>query len=251
MNIAFVASGAPIAQQALLAMVERYGNVTSMGADVIVSLGGDGTLLNTIHANMALGKPFYGMNRGSVGFLLNDYAEDNLIERIQNARLSKVHPIRALVTNIYGETVEHLAINDISITRQNSQAAKLRINVDGETKMDELIGDGLIISTPTGSTAYNRSAGGPILPLEAPVLAVTPICAFRPRHWKGAILPDSLAVDVEVIEEEHRFVNVAVDSTEVRNVRRVESHLDSNVTINILCDPGRSWSDKLLNEQFC
>ena len=250
MKLGLISSYAPQAAAAREQLQSLYEFVLDpRTADVIVVLGGDGTMLEAIHLNMEQNIPVFGMNRGSVGFLLNDYRPENLVERIEAAKLTEVHPLQSTVINIHGDIYKHLAINDVSITRQTGQAAKLRVIVNGEAKLDELIGDGLIVSTPVGSTAYNRSAGGPILPLESPILALTPICAFRPRSWKGAIIPDSFQVDVEVIEEEHRRVNVSIDSAEVKNVRSV--HVEkSSKKINILCDPNRSWSDKILNEQF-
>ncbi|MNS00763.1 putative inorganic polyphosphate/ATP-NAD kinase [compost metagenome] len=252
MKFKLISSYAVLAAEARRELLNRY-DITedSNEADAIIVLGGDGTMLGAIHHHIGQNIPIFGMNRGSVGFLMNEYHAEGLEERVQAAKLSVVHPLKARVTNIYGEAVEHLAINDVSITRQTGQAAKLRVSINGEAKLDELIGDGLIVSTPVGSTAYNRSAGGPILPLEAPILAVTPICAFRPRHWKGAVIPDSFAVRVDVIEEEHRFVNVQVDSAEIKNTRSVEIAMDRTTAIQILCDPNRSWSDKILNEQFC
>ena len=250
MKLGIISSYAPIAGQAREELESRYEFVVDpASADVIVALGGDGTMLDALHYTMTKNIPVFGMNRGSVGFLLNDYSPDNLIERITAATTTEAYPLETHVTNIYGATFEHLAINDVSITRQTGQAAKLAIRVNQEIRIEELIGDGLIVSTPVGSTAYNRSAGGPILPLEAPLHAITPICAFRPRHWKGAIVPDSFEVEVDVIDSENRRVNVSVDSAEIKDVARVRI-VKSKKKIHILCDLGRSWSEKLLSEQF-
>ncbi len=220
-------------------------------ADVIVVLGGDGTMLNAIHQNMTRGIPFYGINCGSVGFLMNELEKPtaDVGVKIRAAVESTINPIRVEYWTEDGENSSTLAINDVSLMRQSSQAAKLRIKINNEVKLEELIGDGLIVSTPVGSTAYNRSAGGPIIPLEAPLLAITPICAFRPRQWKGAIIPDHLAIDIDVLENTHRHVMLSADSFEVRNVVHVNVELAKN-SFKILSDPGRSWSDKLLNEQF-
>lgn len=250
MRIKIVASPAPLAREAHAEVCGRYKCVEDIkDADVLVVLGGDGTMLHAIHTYMEYGLPIYGMNRGHVGFLLNEYDPNHLDEKLEAAVDTIVHPLRTRIQTT-GGIWDPLAINDVSITRQSGQAAKLKISVAGQVRIEELIGDGLIVSTPVGSTAYNRSAGGPILPLEAPLLAVTPICAFRPRHWKGAIIPDNLQVDVEVLERESRGVMVAADSFEVKDVISVSVAPDHSKKVHILSDPGRSWSDKLLSEQF-
>jgi len=254
-TVGIVASPAEKAQIASKFVKDSFNTVTEDNfddADVIVVLGGDGTMLQAIHAHMGRNIPFYGVNCGSVGFLMNETRSlsADINSKIQNAVVTEINPIRVEYWTDSGESSQLLAINDISLMRQSSQAAKLRISVNSEVKLEELIGDGLIVSTPVGSTAYNRSAGGPILPLEAPLLAITPICAFRPRYWKGAIVPDSLGIEVEVLEEAHRHVMLAADSTEVRDIVRVRVELATDKKFRILSDPGRSWSDKLLNEQF-
>lgn len=250
MRIHVYASNAPLAREAQAEICSRYECVGVDAAEAIVVLGGDGTMLSAIHTHMDKQVPIYGMNRGHVGFLLNEYSADDLDERLAAATDTIVHPLRTLVRTVEGSKWDPLAINDVAITRQGGQAAKLKISVDGKVRIEELIGDGLIVSTPVGSTAYNRSAGGPILPLEAPMLALTPICAFRPRHWKGAIIPDNLQIDVEVIDAVNRPVMAMADSFEIRDIASVRVAPDHTKKIHILCDPGRSWSDKLLNEQF-
>lgn len=251
MRFGLIASPAEKAQAAY-EKLRKHPNATDSvsESDVFVVLGGDGSMLKAIHTFLRTGRPFYGMNLGSVGFLMNDYDPDNIVEKLEAAVATEVQPLQATVKITGGTTLPLLAVNDVSITRADSQAAKLRIGVNGETKMEELIGDGLIVSTPVGSTAYNRSAGGPILPLEAPMFAVTPICAFRPRNWKGAIVPDKFVIDVDVLESDHRPVMITADSVKIENVQsvRVETAVDRKFTI--LADRGRSWSDKLLNEQF-
>jgi NAD+ kinase len=249
MRVHVVSSDSPLAQTARDEICGLYDCVSIQDAEAIVVLGGDGTMLQAIHTHIERGLPIYGMNRGHVGFLMNDYDPKGLVEKLKEATLSVVHP---LCTDI--ETLnagwQPMAINDVALTRQSGQAAKLKITIDGKTRIEELIGDGLIISTPVGSTAYNLSAGGPILPLESPLLALTPICAFRPRHWKGAIIPDALVIEIEVIDPVLRPVMAMADSLEVENVQRIRVWMDKTKEIKILSDPGRSWSDKLLNEQF-
>lgn len=218
-------------------------------SDMIVVLGGDGSMLEAIHTFMHLEKPFYGINCGSVGFLMNEMSDD-IKSKILIAENSIVHPLRVYVHDSNGEVHILYAINDVAITRGTSQASKLKITVDEKVRLEELIGDGLIISTPVGSTAYNLSAGGPILPLESPLNILTPICAFRPRRWKGAIIPNSLDIQIDVNESDRRAVNVTVDSQEVKNAVRVIVQTAEVPKILIACDKGRSWSDKLINEQF-
>ena len=198
LNIAFVASETKEAMAAREALVERYGNVAPETADAIVALGGDGLMLQTMHRHLNSRIPIYGMNRGSVGFLLNDYSEDGLVERLEAAEMSIIHPLRMVATDLDGAMHQALAINEVSLFRQTYQAAKLRIIVDGRLRMGELICDGVLVSTPAGSTAYNLSAHGPILPINAPLLALTPICPFRPRRWRGALLPNVATVLIEV-----------------------------------------------------
>jgi NAD+ kinase len=238
--------------QAAYELLRKHPNATESvsESDVFLVLGGDGSMLKAIHTFMTAGRPFYGMNLGSVGFLMNDYDPDNIIEKLESAVATEVQPLQATVKLPGDITFPFLAINDVAITRAESQAAKLRISVNGQVKMEELIGDGLIVSTPVGSTAYNRSAGGPILPLESPMFAVTPICAFRPRHWKGAIVPDNFVIDVDVLEATHRPVMITADSSKITHVTSVRIETAADKKFTILSDQGRSWSDKLLNEQF-
>ncbi|MBN9063280.1 MAG: NAD kinase [Rhizobiales bacterium 65-9] len=249
-TLAFVDSSTPEAQAARIALAARYGDAPPEDADVIVALGGDGLMLQTLHAQMGTGKPIYGMNRGSVGFLMNEYREDNLMERISAAHRSVIHPIVMRATGAQGRQTTSRAINEVSMLRKSYQAAKLRISVDGKMRLDELICDGLIISTPAGSTAYNLSANGPILPLNAPLLAVTPISPFRPRRWRGALLPDRARVTVAVMEAEKRPVNAVADHIEVNEVLAVEVSMDHAVDLVLLHDPGHSLDERIINEQF-
>ncbi len=249
-KIAFVASTAPEAQEACQRLTARYGSVSSEEAEVVVALGGDGLMLQTLHKYISTGKPIYGMNRGSVGFLMNEYAEDGLVERIWNSERSVIHPLAMTTVDIHGERQDALAINEVSLLRQTSQVAKLRISVDGHPRMDELIADGVLIATPAGSTAYNLSANGPILPLNATLLALTPISPFRPRRWRGALLPDRVALTIEVLESAKRPVSATADHHEVRDVATVSVEMDRTKSMVLLHDPGHSLDERILREQF-
>ena len=249
-NIALVASSTPEAQGALQALAGRYPNVPPEDADVIVALGGDGLMLQTLHKVMGSSKPIYGMNKGTVGFLMNDYREDSLFERLENAERSVIHPLLMVVWDIHGVAHTARAINEVSMLRQTFQAAKLRVSVDSHIRIAELIADGILVATPAGSTAYNLSVGGPILPLNAPLLALTPISAFRPRRWRGALLPDRAKIEMEVLEPGNRPVSAVADHTEFRNVSRVHVSMDRSVDLVMLHDPGHSLDERILREQF-
>ncbi|MCX8998864.1 NAD kinase [Rhizobiaceae bacterium BDR2-2] len=249
-SISFTASSVPEAQAAYKELVRLYGDVSLDDADVIVALGGDGFMLQTLHATMNSGKRVYGMNRGSVGFLMNEYRTSGLIERIAASVENKFHPLRMITQDIEGNSHSALAINEVSLFRQSYQAAKLRVEVDGTVRLEELICDGLMVATPVGSTAYNLSAHGPILPLEAPLLAMTPVSAFRPRRWRGALLSEKAAVDIHVLEPEKRPVNAVADNVEAKTVLNVRIEQSRDTTARILSDPDRSWSDRILAEQF-
>lgn len=249
-SIAFAASSADEAQAALKDLSDRYPNVAIDEADVIVALGGDGFVLQMLHRTMNSGKLVYGMNRGSVGFLMNEYSTDNLLERIGHAVANSIHPLKMETEDQWGDKRVEFAINEVSVFRQSYQAAKLRVRVDGRERLAELICDGLLLSTPAGSTAYNFSAHGPILPLEAPLLALTPISAFRPRRWRGALLPDRVHVDIEVLEPAKRPVNAVADHDEVKSVVRVSIKQSNDYAAWLLSDPDHSWSDRILAEQF-
>jgi NAD+ kinase len=249
-KIAFVASETKEAQEALQKLTKRYGNAAAEEVDAIVALGGDGLMLQTIHRHLNSRVPIYGMNRGSVGFLLNDYRETGLKERLAKAEVTIIHPLRMTAHDKDGATHEALAINEASLFRQIYQAAKLKISVDGTVRLDELICDGVLVSTPAGSTAYNLSAHGPILPIHAPLLAMTPISPFRPRRWRGALLPNDAKVTIEVLEPEKRPVSAVADHTEFRDVVKVEVMEESGIDILMMFDPGHTLAERILAEQF-
>lgn len=248
--IAFAASAAPDAQDALKTLQSRYANVAPEDADVIVALGGDGLMLQSLHRFMGTSKPIYGMNKGTVGFLMNDFREEELFERLEAAERSVVHPLLMVAWDVHGVAHTARAINEVAMFRQTYQAGKLRVSVDSHVRIPELIADGILVSTPAGSTAYNLSVGGTILPLKAPLLALTPISAFRPRRWRGALLPDYAKIQIEVLEPENRPVSAVADHTEFRNVSHVHVSMDRNVDLVMLHDPGHSLDERILREQF-
>ena len=250
MKIAFVASNAPEAQSALARLTQRYGASDPADAEVIVALGGDGFMLATQHRFMNSGIPVYGMNKGTVGFLMNEYGEDDLPGRISNAVARTIRPLDMEAEDAAGEVHHAKAINEVSLLRQSYQAASLAIAIDGRMRLDPLICDGVLVATPAGSTAYNLSAHGPILPLDAPLLALTPVSAFRPRRWRGALIPDSSEVIIAVNELDKRPVNAVADHIEIKSVRRVRVRQDRDSQGILLFDPDHSWDERVLAEQF-
>ena len=249
-RIAFLSSGTPEADAALKRLAAIYGDVGPMEADVIVALGGDGLMLQTLHRFMGSGKPIYGMNRGSVGFLMNEFAADGLGARLAAAQASIVRPLLMRATTLSGERFEARAINEVSLLRQTYQAAKLRISVNGTERLSELVADGALVATPAGSTAYNFSANGPILPLDARLVALTAISAFRPRRWRGALLPDTACVTLDILEADKRPVSASADHSETRNVTQVEIAMDQSIGLVLLHDPGHSLDERIVREQF-
>jgi NAD+ kinase len=249
-TIAFLSSGAKEADEALKRLAALYGNTPLDDADVIVALGGDGLMLQTLHNTMKTPKPIYGMNRGSVGFLMNDYSEHRLRERLAAALPSIIHPLVMHARDVHGAETTARAINEVSLLRQTYQAAKLRIEIDEATQLDELIADGILVATPAGSTAYNLSANGPILPLGVPLMALTPLSPFRPRRWRGALLRDSARVTIEVMEADKRPVAAAADHFEIRRVVEVDVAMDKVTSLILLHDPGHSLDERILREQF-
>lgn len=249
-NIAFMASETQLAQEAKVRLEGLYGRYAPEEADVIVALGGDGFMLSTLHATQEIEAPVYGMNRGTVGFLMNSYQEDDLIFRLEAAEEEVINPLHMVAEKVDGRTHEALAINEVSLLRAGPQAAKLRIYVDGRLRMEELVCDGALVCTPAGSTAYNYSAHGPILPIGADVLAVTAVAAFRPRRWRGALLPKTAVVRLEVIDPGKRPVMADADSGSVRDVAAVEVRSEPDVAHRILFDPGHGLEERLIREQF-
>ena len=249
-NLCVLGSDAPEAQAAMRRLRHRYGHMPPDQADVIVALGGDGFMLQTLHSFMHLGTPVYGMNQGSVGFLMNDYDEDNLQTLLDAAREVIINPLRMVARTEAGRDHEALAINEVTLFRQRYQAAKIRITVDGNTRMDELTCDGILAATPAGSTAYNLSAHGPVLPIRSRLMALTPISPFRPRRWRGAVLPWETHLHFQILEAEKRPVAATADHVEVRNVLAVDVAAASDVEIKLLYNPGHGLEERLLNEQF-
>jgi NAD+ kinase len=246
----FVAAEQPDARAALQLMRQRYPDAGAEKADIIVALGGDGFMLQALHKFLKLKKPIYGMNLGSVGFLMNEYREDDLEHRLAAAESALLHPLRMRAETGGGGTTDALAFNEVSLLRQTRQAAKLRILVDETVRIAELICDGVLVSTPAGSTAYNLSAHGPILPIDADLLALTPISAFRPRRWRGALLPHRARVRIEILEAAKRPVSAVADDLEVRDVTAVNVAEDRSVGITMLFDAGHSLDERILAEQF-
>ncbi|MGZ9811097.1 NAD kinase [Pseudoroseicyclus sp. H15] len=250
LNIAFVSSDAPIAADSRSRLAARYGDVPTGEADVIVALGGDGFMLQTLHDAELKGTPVYGMNRGTVGFLMNEYHEDGLPERLRGAEEAVINPLSMRAETLEGEATEALAINEVSLLRAGPQAAKLRIFVDGKLRLAELVCDGALVATPAGSTAYNYSAHGPVLPIRSEVLALTAIAPFRPRRWRGAILPASAHVIFEVMDPLKRPVMADADSRSVRRVSKVEVRSQPDIAHRLLFDPGHGLEERLIREQF-
>jgi NAD+ kinase len=249
-KIHFHAANTQDAQDALQELEKIYGQCDADRADIIVALGGDGTLLEVLHKYDQSDKQIYGMNRGSIGFLMNPYRKDDLLERINNTQTVTLHPLRMTAETIDGETVQAVAFNEVSILRQHHFAAKIKITVDNVPRMEELVCDGVMVATPAGSTAYNLSAHGPIIPLSASILALTPISAFRPRHWRGALLHDTASVKFDIINPKERPVSATADYTEVRNIKSVEIHQSKSIGLNLLFDPDHNLEERILKEQF-
>jgi NAD+ kinase len=250
MKIAFAASRTPVAQTARAALIGRYGDVPMEEAEVIVALGGDGFMLQTLHFTEKLSSAVYGMNRGTIGFLMNEYSESDLIDRLEAAEIERVNPLVMDATDSAGKSHQALAINEVSLLRTSAQAAKLRITVDGRLRMEELVCDGALVATPAGSTAYNYSAHGPVLPIGSDVLALTAVAAFRPRRWRGALLPKTATVRFDVLEADKRPVMAEADSRSFKNITSVVIRSNAEITHRILFDPGHGLEERLISEQF-
>lgn len=229
---------------------EKYGNHSEEEAEVIVALGGDGAMLDTLRRRFSDGKPVYGMHLGTIGFLMNDYSPDRLVERIEAAERATLSPLKMVATDLGGTVHQAMAINEVSLLRQTAQSARLKIAVDGRVRMEELVCDGLMVATPAGSTAYNLSAHGPILPIGAKLLALTPVSAYRPRRWRGALLRAEAKVDIDVIAPDRRPVSASADNQEVRDITHVTVETDPSRTLKILFDPGHALDERILTEQF-
>ncbi len=249
-NIAFVAGDSPDAHSAIERLKALYGYVSLDEADVIVALGGDGVMLQTLHNSINRPIPIYGMNFGSIGFLMNEYKEEDLIERLKAAEQTIIHPLTLNAVNGEGDHLNALAINEVSLFRQSHQAAKLQISVDGRKRLEELICDGIMVATPAGSTAYNFSAYGPILPVGAQLLALTPISPFRPRRWRGALLSNHAVVEIEALEPVKRPINAVADHREFKDIRKVEIAENTEISLTLLFDPGHALDERIINEQF-
>lgn len=251
LRIRFTASRAAAAQEALAVLINRYGQAEARRATVLVALGGDGFMLETLHAHLARDLPVYGMNRGTVGFMMNEYSEDDLPERLIAAEEEILNPLSMQAETLRGKVTRALAVNEVALLRQGAQAAKLKISVDGRERLDELVCDGALVATPAGSTAYNYSAHGPILPIGADVLALTAMSAFRPRRWRGALLPKNAEVRFDVLEPEKRPIMADADSrTSVRDVVSVTVRSEPDVSHRLLFDPGHGLEERLIREQF-
>ena len=249
-RLAFTAAETDVARDALDHLVERYGQAPLEEAEIIVALGGDGFMLQTLHGTQHLPAPVYGMNCGTIGFLMNEYRPRGLTARLRRAEKAVIHPLAMRATRADGEVHEALAINEVSLLRAGPQAAKLRISVDGRPRMPELVCDGALVCTPAGSTAYNYSAHGPILPIGADVLALTAMAAFRPRRWRGALLPNTATVRFDVLETEKRPVMAEADARSVRDVTCVEIRSETAISHHLLFDPGHGLEERLISEQF-
>ena len=249
-RIHFTASMTDDAQSACRRLIHQYGQHKAEEATVIVALGGDGFMLESMHRFMESRLPIYGMNKGTVGFLLNNYGEENLYERLEDAKNTRLHPLRMVAIDKHGKEIEALAINEVSLLRETRQTAKIGISIDGSVKVEELTCDGILVATPAGSTAYNLSAHGPILPVNAGVLALTPISAFRPRRWRGAILPREAHIEFDIKDSIKRPVSAVADAVEVRDVKNVKVKEAPDITINLLFDPEHNLEQRILDEQF-
>ncbi len=250
MRLAYHAADRADARAARERLSKRYGECTLDEADCLIALGGDGVMLDALHAVMGRGIPVYGMNFGSVGFLMNEPREDGLPERLAGAERATIHPLRAVGRHVDGRTFEALAINEVSLLRETRQTAKIRISVDGRRRLEELAADGVMVATPAGSTAYNLSAHGPILPLDAQLLALTPISAFRPRRWRGALLRHGSRVRFDVLEPEKRPVSVVADNQEFRDAATVTINEARSISLTLLFDEGKALGERILTEQF-
>ena len=250
MKFHFIASENPEAKEALKVLIKRYDQTKLELSDVIIAIGGDGMLLKALRNSIEKNKPVFGLNKGNVGFLMNELSFDNLENRIQTARKVKMHPLFMSAHKINGNIFTELAVNEVSILRQTHQAAHLKITVDKKERLNELVCDGILVSTPIGSTAYNLSARGPIIPLNANILALTPISSFRPRRWRGALLPQRVKIRIEVLNFDTRPVSATADNVEARDIKYIEISTDKTKKLTILHDSNHSLDERIMKEQF-
>ncbi len=250
MKLHFFAAKTAKAKSAYDALTKKYGQNSENDCDIIVILGGDGTMLEALHKYGHLSKPVYGMNFGSVGFLMNPYHENDLIESLKKVSHVEIHPLKMKAIDIHGKMHEAVAFNEVALLRETRQTARLKISVDNVVRIPELVCDGILLATPAGSTAYNLSAHGPILPLSSNMLALTPISAFRPRRWRGALIPSQLHVKIESLDDDKRPVSATADSQEFRDVVSLEIHQSKSITRTMLFDPEHHLEERILKEQF-
>ena len=250
MKFHFIASENPEAKEALKVLIKRYNQTKLELSDVIIAIGGDGMLLKALRNSIEKNKPVFGLNKGNVGFLMNELSFDNLENRIQTARKVKMHPLFMSAHKINGNIFTELAVNEVSILRQTHQAAHLKITIDKKERLNELVCDGILVSTPIGSTAYNLSARGPIIPLNANILALTPISSFRPRRWRGALLPQRVKIRIEVLNFDTRPVSATADNVEARDIKYIEISTDKTKKLTILHDSDHSLDERIMKEQF-
>ncbi|MFO1161564.1 MAG: NAD kinase [Reyranellaceae bacterium] len=249
-RLAFISAATSTARDARARLIKRYGAVSPAKADIIVALGGDGLMLQALHSNIGRSTPIYGMNLGTIGFLLNTYKEPGLLQRLKTARRVSLTPLRMVATDSRGRTTEAMAINEVSLLRSSRQTARVAVSVDGRKRLPDLYCDGILVATPAGSTAYNLSAHGPILPLGAGLLALTPINAFRPRRWRGALLPRDSKVELTVLDPRKRPVAATADSVEIAHVAKVTVTEATDIELTLLFDPEHDLEERILKEQF-
>lgn len=250
MKLHFIASETEKSAKSYKQLTGLYGQASRDSADVIIVLGGDGFMLDCLRQFIRSDIPFFGLRLGTVGFLMNDYRQDDLLMRIDAAQTTFLYPLRMMATDIYGNKTDSLAINEVSLLRQTKQSAHIQVSVNQQIKIEKLVGDGVLLATPAGSTAYNLSAHGPILPIGSHMLALTPISPFRPRRWRGAVIPDTATVEFKVLDYQKRPISATADNEECREVSCVKIRADKEVKIPVLFDPMHNLEDRILNEQF-
>ena len=250
MRFHFISSENPEAKQALKQFQDRYKQSEMEVSDAIIAIGGDGMLLKALRNTLEAKIPVFGLNKGNVGFLMNELSYDDLEKRVSIADKVIMHPLKMKAHNINGKVITESAVNEVSLSRQTHQAAHLKIIIDDKERLSELVCDGILVSTPIGSTAYNLSAHGPIIPLNANILALTPISAFRPRRWRGALLPENVKIRIEILDCERRTVSATADNIEARNIKKIEIFADKTKTLTLLHDPGHSLDERIMKEQF-